>query len=764
MSRHRSGADARQVPVLDAAPQPPHSSLPTSASASASRPLSSSSPSSSSSSSISPRPHPPAHDAMAATTTTSTAGAGKESVQEEDTDAELEATFRELRLYATQEALTAAAVALDRDGSEGGERERELAGATTTSSTAFRQSQQQQQPGSRIPDLSGLSGFNSDASPSSSATSAAAAAAAASTLDEHPGSTSPKRTKRVLSQMDVSELIQMKISQLESASTTEDDEEKAIAKALKKIHKEISQVLNGQEDHLAKVNFMQRKYLEMFQDMRKQERDHLKTKKKCELLQREKELLLREKERLQRSNDALLAERNRLQEERRSDKITVAKSNILCRKLENLCRQIHGDNRRIKVEVQQKTDQISGSFEKAIVEFKDKVEHDIAERQRVMDENDTLLRDKFQGFLEQYDVRERHFNSVVKSKDLELELAQAKLAQQRQVAEQEANKVGLLKSQLNAFSKTEAELRKQLNIYVEKFKQVEETLNKSNSLFQTFRREMEAMSKKGAGLEKVNQAIRAKCDTMNRNILEMAEERTKHQQALEEAHKKRAKLETLCRALHNERSVLRKSLDIYESRYPELARSAAATAAAAAAGTEDGERNDGASSTKKSSAGTLATGTASTAAPGAAPTAMAATDTIATIASPASPASPTITTTTSATTATASTTLPSSSLSVQHGGVKQGKVGGRRLSTTPSKLRQKQRQQHLHMMLQRREQGLQVGGLYAREGENEAAGEGLDPEMTGFGADSRESHEEGDEYADDDNDDEPPEEFAYPSD
>lgn len=36
-----------------------------------------------------------------------------------------------------------------------------------------------------------------------------------------------------------------------------------IAKAMKKIHKEISQLVNGQEDHLGKVNIMQRKYLEM---------------------------------------------------------------------------------------------------------------------------------------------------------------------------------------------------------------------------------------------------------------------------------------------------------------------------------------------------------------------------------------------------------------------------------------------------------------------------------------------------------------------
>jgi len=48
-----------------------------------------------------------------------------------------------------------------------------------------------------------------------------------------------------------------------------------------------------------------------------------------------------------------------------------------------------------------------------------------------------------------------------------------------------------LKEQIETFTKTETELRKQLNVYVDKFKQVEETLNKSNELFLTFRKEME---------------------------------------------------------------------------------------------------------------------------------------------------------------------------------------------------------------------------------------------------------------------------------
>jgi len=51
------------------------------------------------------------------------------------------------------------------------------------------------------------------------------------------------------------------------------------------------------------------------------------------------------------------------------------------------------------------------------------------------------LKNKFRSFLEQYELREKHFNSVVRSKDLELQLYEAKLQQQKQLNDQETIKV-----------------------------------------------------------------------------------------------------------------------------------------------------------------------------------------------------------------------------------------------------------------------------------------------------------------------------------
>src|ERR1700712_442791 len=67
--------------------------------------------------------------------------------------------------------------------------------------------------------------------------------------------------------------------------------------------------------------------------------------------------------------------------------------------------------------------------------------------------------------------------------------------------------------------------------------QVEDTLNNSNELFLTFRKEMEEMSKKTKRLEKENLTLTRKHDQTNRNILEMAEERTRDKEDLEKLRK-----------------------------------------------------------------------------------------------------------------------------------------------------------------------------------------------------------------------------------
>ena len=88
--------------------------------------------------------------------------------------------------------------------------------------------------------------------------------------------------------------------------------------------------------------------------------------------------------------------------------------------------------------------------------------------------------------------------------------------------------------------------------YLTSASQVEETLNNSNELFLTFRKEMEEMSKKTKRLEKDNHNLGRKHDLTNRNILEMAEERTKANKEIETLRKKNNTLESVIRRMQDQ--------------------------------------------------------------------------------------------------------------------------------------------------------------------------------------------------------------------
>ena len=79
---------------------------------------------------------------------------------------------------------------------------------------------------------------------------------------------------------------------------------------------------------------------------------------------------------------------------------------------------------------------------------------------------------KFKSFVEQYELRELHFQSLMKTKECEVHFNIARYEHQRKLAENESTRSRTLTAQVNTFSQTETELRSQLNIYVEKFKQV----------------------------------------------------------------------------------------------------------------------------------------------------------------------------------------------------------------------------------------------------------------------------------------------------
>lgn len=168
------------------------------------------------------------------------------------------------------------------------------------------------------------------------------------------------------------------------------------------------------------------------------------------------------------------------------------------------------------------------------------------------------LKARFRLLIDLYNQREQHFCSVLRAKDLEIQMLQGHFyAHQNQIQKiSQSNRE--LNGKINDLSSSESDLRSQLGVYVDKFKQVEDTLSKSNDLFATFRHEMEQMTSKLGRLERENGSLQSKCATLSRNIIEMADERSKQSATIELLKNQKSKLESLCRTLQMERNSLLK--------------------------------------------------------------------------------------------------------------------------------------------------------------------------------------------------------------
>jgi hypothetical protein len=77
--------------------------------------------------------------------------------------------------------------------------------------------------------------------------------------------------------------------------------------------------------------------------------------------------------------------------------------------------------------------------------------------------------------IDQYELRDLHFHSLMRTKELEVQYNLARFEGEKKRADTEVARSRQLNSQIQTFSKTEGELRTQLNVYVDKFKQVRAT-------------------------------------------------------------------------------------------------------------------------------------------------------------------------------------------------------------------------------------------------------------------------------------------------
>ncbi|KAI0133223.1 myosin-like coiled-coil protein-domain-containing protein [Hypoxylon sp. NC0597] len=330
--------------------------------------------------------------------------------------------------------------------------------------------------------------------------------------------------KKTLDSNEASKLVAARISQLEVDTAAEKEQEAEIDREVRKANRELNHQMNKMND-MDKIELLTKRSSELFANMKRLERENLKNKKRADQLQKEKD----------------------------SSRSDLSKQISLKEKLEKLCRELQKENNKLKNEHRALNDthdrlKISSDerFRKVLETLEGyQEEKDNPRKQVVYMKAEELFKARFKSLIDQYELRELHFHSAMRTKEIEVQWNMARYEQQKKTAEAEANRARQLNSQVLTFSKTETELRNQLNVYVEKFKQVEDTLNNSNDLFLTFRKEMEDMSKKTKKLEKENEAYKRKEGALNQNIFKMAEERNRHIKDLEDIKKKNDKLTSI---------------------------------------------------------------------------------------------------------------------------------------------------------------------------------------------------------------------------
>ncbi|KAG5660453.1 hypothetical protein KAF25_003059 [Fusarium avenaceum] len=348
----------------------------------------------------------------------------------------------------------------------------------------------------------------------------------------HPSPTKKPKGKKAMDNNEATRLLHARISQLEQDAAGEKDQELEIEREVKRANRDLLQQVSKM-DNMQKIDHLTKRSSELLADMRRLERENQKNKRRGDNLQKERD----------------------------ASRTELSKTVGLKEKLEKLCRELQRDNNKMKnenKELQTTQKRNNTHWDEKYATLLSKLEgyqeeKDTPKKQVVDMEVDELFRVRFKTFIEQYELRELHFHSLMRTKELEVQYHMARYEREKKNAEGESTKARHLQAQVQAFTKTETELRNQLNVYVDKFKQqVEDTLNNSNDLFLSFRKEMEDMSKKGKRLEKENEALKRQKEAASANIIKMAEDRQDCKKKQEEAEKKTAKLRSIIQQMQEQ--------------------------------------------------------------------------------------------------------------------------------------------------------------------------------------------------------------------
>lgn len=223
--------------------------------------------------------------------------------------------------------------------------------------------------------------------------------------------------------------------------------------AVKQHNRELKRSLDRLADPMQRLEALREKYSQLLRDMKSTERELQKAKKRGDTLQKEKDTV---KSELNKSNST----KDRLEKLSRD-------TNSENKKLRSDINRLERDEARVRGELHNRLESLVYHVDDAVQSYQQQPPENPVDV-----EIDELFRLKFRSFIDQYELRELQFHSLLRTKELELQLQTARLEEYRKREQMESSKSSQLTRQVSTFSQTETELRSQLNIYVEKFKQV----------------------------------------------------------------------------------------------------------------------------------------------------------------------------------------------------------------------------------------------------------------------------------------------------
>ncbi|XP_045482231.1 alpha-taxilin [Harmonia axyridis] len=298
-----------------------------------------------------------------------------------------------------------------------------------------------------------------------------------------------------------------------------------------------------------KVAVVEKKYIELYNELRTYEVEHQEVIAKYQLLSKEKDHI---------SNE-------------------LARSMDIRTRLESVCRELQKQNKTIKEEnalklklEEDRRKEVTSQFQRTLNDINAMMDENQITNMKLQDDN-LDMSVKIAELYKQFETRESDLKKLNKQMELEKQLAKATIAKaeyelkaERELWKKEVQyhqvELAKSKSDCQVLEKTIKKLEEHINVYKEQYDNFEGTLSKSNKMFEDCKDEMLKMTRKISTLDKDALNWKKRFENAAQTIVQLTTD--KHQQEIENinTNKKLQQLQKLCRQLQLDRACYLKLL------------------------------------------------------------------------------------------------------------------------------------------------------------------------------------------------------------